>query len=76
MTDLSIFKKNNRQILKKLSGNEGGRPVKQRSEKLSQKVTINFTVAEKEKLLRRSKSLGGIPITTIIRKLLIENGYI
>jgi hypothetical protein len=38
MTDLSIFKKNDRQVLKKMSGNEGGRPVKKRSERLSQKI--------------------------------------
>jgi ribosomal protein L44E len=76
MTDLSIFKKNDRQILKKMSGNEGGRPVKKGSEKLSQKVTINFTISEKEKLLKRSKSMGGVPITTMIRNLLFENGYI
>jgi hypothetical protein len=76
MTDLSIFKKNDRQILKKMSGNEGGRPVKQGSEKLSQKVTINFTVAEKLALVNRSKTLGGIPITTLIRNLLFDNGYI
>ena len=76
MTDLSIFKKNDRQILKKMSGNEGGRPVKKGSEKLSQKVTINFTIAEKVVLINRSKALGGIPITTMIRNLLFENCYI
>ena len=76
MTDLSIFKKNDRQILKKMSGNEGGRPVKKGSEKLSQKITINFTISEKVTLVNRSKSLGGIPITTMIRNLLFENGYI
>jgi len=76
MTDLSIFKKNNRQVLKKMSGNEGGRPIKQVSEKLSQKITINFTIAEKVALVNRSKSMGGIPITTMIRNLLFENGYI
>ncbi len=76
MTDLSIFKKNNRQVLKKLSGNEGGRPVKKGSEKLSQKVTINFTISEKVALVNRSKTLGGVPITTMIRNLLFENGYI
>jgi len=76
MTDLSIFKKNDRQVLKKMSGNEGGRPIKQVSEKLSQKITINFTISEKVALVNRSKSLGGIPITTMIRNLLFENGYI
>ena len=76
MTDLSIFKKNDRQILKKMSGNEGGRPVKKGSEKLSQKITINFTISEKVALVNRSKTLGGIPITTMIRNLLFENGYI
>ncbi|MBA3013082.1 MAG: hypothetical protein KJ658_00485 [Proteobacteria bacterium] len=76
MTDLSIFKKNDRQILKKMSGNEGGRPVKKGSEKLSQKVTINFTISEKVVLVNRSKSMGGVPITTMIRNLLFENGYI
>jgi len=76
MTDFSIFKKNNRQVLKKMSGNEGGRPIKQVSEKLSQKITINFTISEKVALVNRSKSLGGIPITTMIRNLLFENGYI
>jgi len=76
MTDLSTFKKNNRQVLKKMSGNEGGRPVKKGSEKLSQKVTINFTISEKIVLVNRSKSLGGIPITSMIRNLMFENGYI
>jgi len=76
MTDLSIFKKNDRQILKKISGNGGGRPVKKDSEKHSQKITINFTIAEKGKLLKRSKALGGIPITTMIRNLLFKNGFI
>ena len=76
MTDLSTFKKNNRQVLKKMSGNEGGRPVKKSSEKLSQKVTINFTISEKIVLVNRSKSLGGIPITSMIRNLMFENGYI
>jgi len=76
MTDLSIFKKNDRQVLKKMSGNEGGCPVKRGSEKLSQKITINFTIAEKVALVNRSKIMGGVPVTTMIRNLLVENGYI
>ena len=75
-TDLSVFKKNDRQVLKEISGKKGGRPTKTAGEKLSQKVTLNFSVDEKQKLLERSKEMGGVPLTALIRNLLIENGYI
>jgi hypothetical protein len=74
-TDLSEFKKSNMGILK-TSVKKDGRPPKKENEKLNQKVTINFTSAEKEKLLKRSKENRNIPITTIIRNLLIDNDYI
>ena len=57
-TDLSAFKKNDRRVLKETSGSKGGRPPKDEAEKLTQKITVNFTPAEKEKLLERSKAGG------------------
>ena len=74
--DLSVFKKNDRKILKEISGKKGGRPPKEDAEKLTQKITVNFTLAEKEKLLERSKAAGGLPLTILIRNVLAEHGYI
>lgn len=74
--DLSIFKANDRQILKQLSQKKGGRPHKSDTEKMCVKVTINFTRKEKQKLVERSQSQGGLPITTLIRNLLVANQYI
>ena len=75
-TDLSVFKKNDRKVLKKISGKKGGRPVKNQGEKLNQKVTVNFSVTEKQKLMERSRASGGLPITMLIRNVLFEKGYI
>ena len=75
-TDLSAFKKNDRRVLKETSLKKGGRPPKDEAEKLTQKITVNFTPAEKEKLLERSKASGGLPLTTLIRNVLAEHGYI
>ena len=74
-TDLSKFKKSNKKVLKSLP-KKTGRPPKKETERLNQKITINFTNTEKEKLLKRSKKNRNIPITTMIRDLLIDNNYI
>ena len=78
--DLSQFKKNKShnvlqdkpvKIRKKI-----GRPTKELAEKLSCKITVNFTPAEKAKLEQRSVDNLGAPITNIIRELLKKQGYI
>jgi hypothetical protein len=74
-TDLSQFKKTNKNVLKSIPKRDG-RPPKSEDEKMNQKVTINFTNAEKEKLLNRSKEYRNLPLTTLIRNLLIDNDYI
>jgi hypothetical protein len=74
-TDLSKFKKSNKKILTSLP-KKTGRPPKKETDRLNQKITINFTNTEKEKLLNRAKKNRNVPITTIIRNLLIENDYI
>jgi hypothetical protein len=74
-TDLSQFKKSNKNVLKSIPKRDG-RPPKNEDEKMNQKVTINFTNAEKEKLLTRSKEYRNLPLTTLIRNLLIDNDYI
>jgi hypothetical protein len=74
-TDLSKFKKSNKKVLNSLP-KKNGRPPKNEKERLNQKITINFTNTEKENLLKRSKKNRNIPITTMIRNLLIDNDYI
>jgi hypothetical protein len=74
-TDLSQFKKSNKNVLQSIPKREG-RPPKKEDEKMNQKVTVNFTTAEKEKLLALSRKYKGLPLTMLIRDLLIENGYI
>ena len=74
-TDLSKFKKSNKKVLTSLP-KKTGRPPKSENERLNQKITINLTNTEKEKLLKRSKKNRNIPITTMIRDLLIDNNYI
>lgn len=63
---------NDEEILKK---NKGGAPKKLAANKLSNKITVNFSDLEKEKLLELSKKKRK-PITSIIRDLLIDNQYI
>lgn len=74
--DLSGFKPpGNRGILKNAEKRKGGRPPKEKSDRMTEKVTLNFTEEEKEKLLEHAKKKG-IPITVLIRTLLAENDYI
>jgi hypothetical protein len=82
-TDLSAFKQNDKKILEKISAKptkEGkkkmGRTPKKPEERLTEKVMINFTKAEKEKLLSVADDKGGLPLTILIRNLLKENDWI
>ena len=76
-TDLSAFKKNNKEILTKLSEKKKlGRNPKEPNERLVEKVTLNFTKREKEKLLSISEEKGGLPLTILIRSLLKKNNWI
>ena len=83
-TDLSAFKQDDKKVLEKISGKpskkEGkkkmGRTPKKPEERLTEKVMINFTKAEKEKLLSVSEEKGNLPVTLLVRNLLKENNYI
>ena len=85
MTDLSAFKQNKKKVLEKVAkadkGQKGekkkvGRTPKNPEERLTEKITLNFTQAEKDKLLSISAEKGNLPLTLLIRNLLKENGYI
>ena len=81
-TDLSQLKPaDNKQVLKEISEvarpqKKLGRKPKQPNERLTEKLTINFTKAEKEKLLALSQERGGLPLTILIRNILKEQGVI
>jgi hypothetical protein len=82
-TDLSMFKQDNKNVLEKVAG-EGEKKVKKKvgrtpknpDERLTEKVMLNFTKAEKDKLLSIAKGKGNLPLTSLIRNVLKENDYI
>lgn len=55
---------------------KSGRPPKAADEKMTEKVTVNFTPSEKEKLLEKSNELGGLPLSILIRNGLKKASYI
>ena len=79
-TDLSELKPaDNKQVLRKQMNKPEkrlGRKPKQPEERQTEKVTINFTIVEKEKLLALSQEKGNIPLTILIRNILKEYGAI
>jgi hypothetical protein len=79
-TDLSELKPaDNKQVLRKQMNKPEkrlGRKPKQPEERQTEKVTINFTIVEKEKLLALSQEKGNLPLTILIRNILKEHGAI
>ena len=79
-TDLSELKPaDNKQVLRKQMNKPEkrlGRKPKQPEERQTEKVTINFTIVEKEKLLALSQEKGNLPLTILIRNILKEYGAI
>jgi hypothetical protein len=79
-TDLSELKSaDNKQVLRKQMNKPEkrlGRKPKQPEERQTEKVTINFTIVEKEKLLALSQEKGNLPLTILIRNILKEYGAI
>lgn len=56
---------------------KSGRPLKNKDEKLSEKVTVNFTKVEYQSLERISKEeYFNIPLATLIRGFLQKEGFI
>ena len=55
---------------------KAGRPPKRAAERLSQKVTVNFTEAEFAKLSEKSNQNFGITLPKLIRNLLKQEGHI
>jgi len=55
--------------------NPGGRPKIEESKKKKEKVFVSFTTEEKE-ALKRLADKEGLPIATLIRKVLKESGAI
>jgi hypothetical protein len=55
--------------------NSGGRPRKSEEEKKSEKIYINLTKKEKEKIEKIAIS-EELPIGVLVRKILKEGGYI
>ncbi len=53
-----------------------GRPVKEESERLDMKVTVNFSKSEYEKLKEKSEESFNIPLTQFVRGLLKNYGEI
>jgi len=53
-----------------------GRPKKDKTELLSKKITVNFTVAEEKKLLELSQKYLDAPLPKLIRSLLKEKNII
>jgi hypothetical protein len=80
-TDLTQLKQSNKRILVEnseavKSKKRLGRKPKQPEERQTEKVTINFTKAEKEKLLTISQEKGDLPLTILIKNLLKKNEWI
>ena len=79
-TDISMFKQDKKNVLGKVAGKEAkkkvGRTPKNPDERLSEKVMLSFTRAEKDKLLSISQAKGNLPLTSLIRNVLKENDYI
>ena len=82
-TDISMFKQDKKNVLGKVAGEAGkgakkkvGRTPKNPDERLSEKVMLSFTRAEKDKLLSISQAKGNLPLTSLIRNVLKENDYI
>jgi len=78
--DLTKFKKSPTQnVLQdrpfKTQKNKTGRPTKETSEKLSCKITFNFTEDERETLRKKAKEQG-VPVTTLVRSLLKKHDCI
>ncbi len=80
--DLTEYKKNDKKVLKGIAKKEKsqnmptGRPPKNPEEKMSEKITVNFTPTEKQKLLDLSAERYNVPLTTLIRNLLQEKEFI
>ena len=79
--DLSELKQNKKRVLNDISEKKSGtkklgRKPKQPEKRQTEKVTINFTIAEKEKLMALSQEKGNLPLTILIRNVLKEQGII
>jgi hypothetical protein len=80
-TDLTQLKQDNKRVLGKKSDETKprkklGRNPKKPEERQTEKITINFTPAEKDKLLTVSQEKGNLPLTILIRNILKEQGVI
>mgnify|MGYP005637664155 CR=1 FL=1 len=82
MSDLSAIKQNKKKVFEtidepnKVEKKKLGRTPKKPEKRLTEKVTINFTIAEKEKLMALSQEKGNLPLTILIRNVLKEQGII
>ncbi len=82
MTDLTKFKKQpvNELELKRspeTPQKKAGRPpLENPHDRLTEKVTLNFSVSEKKKLNKLSLGKGGLPIALMIRGFLKEAKWI
>ena len=76
--DLSdIQKAEKKGILSDSGKKKVGRPKKSEAEKLSETISVNFTKAEKQKLLELSKqNMVPVALPTLIRYLLKQGEYI
>jgi len=74
MSDISKFRKTNRNELRERQ--KVGRKPKPKEKKLTEKITLSFTLEEKEKIAKRSEKQGGLPYTIMIRNVLREAGVI
>jgi hypothetical protein len=56
--------------------NKSGRPLKKRADKLTKKVTVNFTEAEFNVLQKKAEEYFNISLSKLIRNLLKQSGDI
>ena len=73
LSDLVLDNKKQLKTVKNLRKSKGGRPRKEESEKLSKKVTVNFSYDEFDLL---SEKAGSIPLAPFIKMALKDKGII
>ena len=73
LSDLVLDNKEQLKTVKNLQKSKGGRPPKDESEKLSRKITVNFSEDELKSL---SEKAGSIPLALFIKMALKDKGII